>query len=49
MSPTYKQNKTHIYKYRENNYERVLNINKKYKQKYDAWKKIQKVFLRILL
>ena len=48
MPPTYAQNKIHIYKYREKNHHRVLEINRKSKQKYDNWKKIQKVFFRIL-
>lgn len=47
--PTYKQNKKSIYKYRENNPEKVREICRRYKRKYDAWKKIQKEFLRILL
>lgn len=49
--PSYAKNKEHIYKYRENkdNYARVLEINRKYKQKYDNWKKIQKLYLKILL
>ena len=47
--PTYQQNKSSIYRYREKNYTFVLDINRKSKQKYDNWKKIQKVYLRILL
>lgn len=49
MPPTYQQNKSSIYRYREKNYQRILDINRKAKQKYDAWKKIQKEFLKILL
>ena len=49
MPPTYKQNKKHIYKYKEHNHDRVLEINRKANQKYSTWKKIQKVYLNILL
>ena len=45
MSSPYKVNKKHIYKYRSLNMARVLEINRK---SYN-WKKIQKVFLNILL
>ena len=48
-SPSYQKNKVNIYKYRVKHYEHVLEINRKSKRKHDAWKKIQKVFLRILL
>lgn len=49
MPPTYQQNKVHIYQYRQKNYALILEINRKSKQKYDNWKKIQKKFLNILL
>jgi hypothetical protein len=49
MPLTYQKNKAHIYKYRVKNYARVLEINRKSKQKHDMWKKIQKVFFNILL
>ena len=48
-SPSYETNKIHIYKYRLNNLDKVREINKHSKRRYDAWKKIQKEFLRILL
>lgn len=48
-SPSYQQNKIHIYKWRENNIVRNRQINCKYKKKYDAWKKIKFEFLSILL
>ena len=48
-SPTYKQNKTHIYKWREKNIEKLREINKKSKQRYDMFKKEQKRLFCILL
>ena len=48
MAP-YTVNKTHIYKWRENNLERNRAINRKSKQKGDAWKKIRKEFFLILI
>jgi hypothetical protein len=47
--PSYKQNKKHIYLWRESNKEQYNQICRKSKQKYDAWKKVQKEFLNILL
>jgi hypothetical protein len=49
MPPTYEQNKPHIYKYIANNKEKVRGINRKNKAKYDAWKKIQKIYNSILI
>jgi hypothetical protein len=49
MPPTYSQNKVHIYKYRANHLDKVRLIGRNSKRRYDAWKKIQKEFLRILL
>lgn len=49
MAPTYQQNKAHIYKWRANNLERNREIVRISKRKYDAWKKITKVFLAILI
>lgn len=49
MPPSYKQNKVHIYKYREKNLDKVRSINLKAWHKYSAWKKVQKEFLNILL
>jgi hypothetical protein len=51
--PTYKQNKIHIYKWRENNNERHKEMSAKYMAKYrsnrKSWKEIQSIFLNILL
>lgn len=49
MPPTYEQNKKHIYKWRENNIERSRELIRKGKAKYDTWKKVQKIYLSILL
>ena len=48
MPPTYKQNKTHIYKYREKNIDKVREMQKLYKRRKDAWLKVQKEFFNIL-
>lgn len=48
-SPSYAQNKKHIQKWRLANIDKYREINRKSKQKRDAWKKIQKEFLHILL
>ena len=45
MSSPYKINKKHIYKWREQNKEKFRLLN----QKMYAWKKIQRIFLNILL
>lgn len=44
-SPNYKTNKKHIYKWRKNNAESF----RIYNQNVYKWKKIQKIFLNILL
>lgn len=49
MSPTYEQNKKHIYKWRQTHLEQARAICRKNKAKYDAWKKVQKMYLAILL
>jgi hypothetical protein len=49
MPSTYAQNKQHIYKYREQHLDEYRAIVRKAKQKYDNWKKVQKIYLRILL
>lgn len=49
MSPTYKQNKAHIYKWFANNREKVRLINYKSCKKRCEWLKIKRVFLNILL
>ena len=48
-SPTYAQNKKFIYNYRLKNMDKIREITKIQKRRYDAWKKIQKVYLGILL
>lgn len=48
-SPSYESNKKSIYNWRSKNIERNREINRKSKQKYDCWKKVQKEFLAILL
>jgi hypothetical protein len=48
-SPSYTQNKAHIYKWRETNIDKYREINRRSKQKRDCWKKVQKEFLSILL
>jgi hypothetical protein len=45
----YSKNKKHIYKYRLTHLEKVREINRLSKRRRDAWKKIQKEFLQILL
>jgi hypothetical protein len=47
--PSYKQNKKHIYSWRENNQDRYKELNLKHQIKFQTWKKIQKEFLQILL
>lgn len=49
MPPTYEQNKSHIYKYRITHREQFLELNRRSKRRYDAWKRIQKIYLNILL
>jgi hypothetical protein len=49
MPPTYAQNKVHIYKWRETNHEKHNEMSAKYMVRCRSWKKIQKVFLNILL
>jgi hypothetical protein len=49
MPPTYQQNKAHIYNWRAKNPDKQRAVVRKSKQKYDNWKKIQKVYLNILL
>jgi hypothetical protein len=47
--PTYEQNKQHIYSWREKNRDKYRDISKKAQLKYKGWKKIQTIFLNILL
>lgn len=47
--PSYAQNKQHIYKWRKTHYKTHCENQVKYQFKYNNWKKIQKIFLQILL
>lgn len=49
MSPTYQQNKQHIYKWIEKNRERHREIDCKSKKRAYQWKKIKMEFLNINL
>jgi hypothetical protein len=49
MPLPYKQNKQHIYKWRENNLEHRRELERNWARKKYAWKKVQKEFLMILL
>jgi hypothetical protein len=48
-SPTYQQNKAHIYKWRQQNADRNRELNLIARRRCDAWKKIAKTFLGILI
>ena len=53
MSPSYQQNKEHIYKWRSNNIEKhngnTCKYMKKYRDKLKTWKTIKFEFLAILI
>ncbi len=49
MPLSYAQNKVHIYKWRTDNYEQTKLINRISNRKCYAWKKIQMIYLNILL
>lgn len=49
MSYPYEKNKKFIYKWRETHAESYKELNKKHQRKYQAWIKIKKEFLNILL
>jgi hypothetical protein len=49
MPIPYLQNKIHIYNWREKNREEYNEKQKKYKLKYENWKRIQKIYFQILL
>ena len=49
MSPSYSQNKSHIYNWRKKNHETYNKISAKNMVKYRSWKKIQSIFLNIVL
>ena len=52
-SPSYAQNKEHLYKWRQTHYAEFRKIQNKYQLKYQKkrgeWLKIQKIYLQILL
>lgn len=48
-SPSYEQNKKHIYEWNNKNYERKKQINNNWKRKHDSWKKISKIYFNILI
>jgi hypothetical protein len=39
-SPSYEKNKKYIMTWRSKNYETTLEINKQYKRRLDAWRKL---------
>ena len=49
MPLSYEKNKKHIYKWRETHKEIHKNKQKLYQRRYDAWMKIKKEFLKILI
>jgi hypothetical protein len=49
MPLKYSQNKIHIYNWRENNPDHYKLVKKLWKRKNDAWIRIQKIYLNILL
>ena len=49
MPLPYIQNKKHIYAWRENNKTQYNAGNKLWPRKYNDWKRIQKIYLNILI
>lgn len=49
MPTTYSKNKSHIYKWRQNNSDKYKECCKVNQKKYQCWKKIKMEFLNILL
>jgi len=49
MPLTYTKNKKHIYAWREKNKTKYNSKNKLWQKKYNNWKKIQKIYLNILI
>lgn len=47
--PTYEQNKNSIYRYRLKHVDKVREIDRKSKKRKYDWKKIQTIYLKILL
>jgi hypothetical protein len=45
----YQCNKPHIYKWVEENHERYNEIQRKSQAKYEAWKRISKIYRNILI
>jgi len=45
---TYERNKTHIYKWRAKNLDRVRALNRRCQAKYVTWKEAKQTFLAIL-
>lgn len=48
-SPTYQQNKKHRDKWNAKNPEKFRELCRNNQRKYDSWKRVQKIFLNILL
>ena len=48
-SPAYEKNKQYRDKWNSRNIDKVREICRRNQRKYDAWKRIQKIFLLILL
>lgn len=48
-SPSYAQNKQHIMKWREHNYERKKELDRIHQNRRNIWKKIKIEFLQILI
>lgn len=49
MPTSYSKNKVHIYKWRQNNGDAYRETCRKNQLKYSSWKRIQKIYLSILL
>ena len=49
MTTTYEKNKKHIYNWVSKNKQLSRELGRKRKAKFDNWKKIQKIFLQILI
>ena len=49
MSPTYQQNKKHIYNYYANHPDKIKQIRVSQNQRYHSWRKVKFEFLNILL
>ena len=49
MTTLYEKNKKHIYNWVSKNQQTYRELTRKRKAKFDNWKKIQKIFLQILI